>query len=127
MPKSAAVYGVPYLSLLKIVAVMSLLEVNLCKQPSLCFPSVMLELCLHHYCPSSPPQISKKVEQLPRLTCQMQRPKAKSSLLFLKFTCILCTTILLKMSFLWSKGWNRFNIHQFLNCIIIALRHHHKS
>ena len=41
LPKSAAVR---YLSLLKIVAVMSLLGVNLCKQPALCFPSILPEL-----------------------------------------------------------------------------------
>ena len=35
------------------------------------------ELCLHHYCPSSPPQISKKVEQLPKLTCQMHFARKK--------------------------------------------------
>ena len=41
LPKSAAVR---YLSLLKIVAVMSLLGVNLCKQLALCFPSILPEL-----------------------------------------------------------------------------------
>ena len=40
------------------------------------------ELCLHHYCPSSPPQISKKVEQLPKLTCQMH-PSPNSTLVAL--------------------------------------------
>jgi hypothetical protein len=41
LPKSAAVR---YISLLKIVAVMSLLGVNLCKQQALCFPSILPEL-----------------------------------------------------------------------------------
>ena len=41
LPKSAAVR---YLSLLKIVAVMSLLGVNLCKQLALCFPSILPEV-----------------------------------------------------------------------------------
>ena len=31
----------------------------------------------HHYCPSSLPQISKKVEQLPKLTCQMHFARKK--------------------------------------------------
>ena len=46
LPKSAAVR---YLSLLKIVAVMSLLGVNLCKQLALCFPSILPELYVSQY------------------------------------------------------------------------------